>query len=190
MHILALYELVPRARHSAIPRGTLEVVERAPHSPKEAKSTLSCPSCSSSKRSKIAERLPAKEGPSVQNAPARARGTGVPVAAIPTAAVDLLKQRGTRPEVHAESCDTMEPCPILGHGWTQQVVPRKKRSPGAPRAGRDFFGPEGETFRSMAAAHQHLRRNDSTCGSAGTLRVEDAPPKSASIDVLVRRRRL
>ena len=49
MHTLTVYELVPRARSSAIPKRMLEVKERAACSRKEASSTLLFPFCSSSK---------------------------------------------------------------------------------------------------------------------------------------------
>ena len=48
MHILTVYELVPRARNSAIPKGVLKVEEPAARSQKEESSTLLCPSCPSS----------------------------------------------------------------------------------------------------------------------------------------------
>ena len=114
-----------------------------------------------------------------QNAPELARAISAPM--------------GTRPEVHTEHDETTEPCPAVGAGWTQKIVPRKKLSAGAPTADRYFFSPEGEKFRSMAAVDRHLRQNESqktASGSAGMLYVEEALPKISSINVLLHRRKL
>ena len=90
------------------------------------------------------------------------------------------------------------PCPDIGAGWAQEVVPRKKRSACARMADRYFFSPEGKKFRSMAEVHRHLRRNDGLWNEsqknqddvAGTPCAEDALPKSSLIDVIMHRRRL
>ena len=95
--------------------------------------------------------------------------------------------------MHAEHSETTQPYPAAGAEWAKKVVSRKKRSAGAPTADRYFFSPEGEKFRSMAAVHRHLRRNKSpltTSGSAGTLDVEDTPPKISTINKLLHSRRL
>ena len=77
---------------------------------------------------------------------------------------DVLKGNLNLPDATEEGTS---PCPAIGDGWTQTVVPHKTKG-----SDRYFYSPEGKKFRSMVQVHRHLRdsRTKKTTGGSA-----DAP---------------
>ena len=77
---------------------------------------------------------------------------------------DVLKGNLNLPDATEEGTS---PCPAIGDGWTQTVVPHKAKG-----SDRYFYSPEGKKFRSMVQVHRHLRdsRTKKTTGGSA-----DAP---------------
>ena len=100
-----------------------------------------------------------------QGSPSR---TAVEVVACPVENTNNLqnKKRKITAESNVEgalSAVVLSPCPALGDGWTQKLVPRGNTRTAA--ADRYFVSPEGATFRSMRAVRRHLEAREGAMNS-------------------------
>ena len=90
---------------------------------------------------------PVSSGRSAGSVGARAGGAGAQGSSI--------KRGGPKKEPPGAASETVvSPCPALGAGWTQKVVPRGKTQ--TATADKYFVSPEGQTFRSMVAVRRYL----------------------------------